>query len=720
MLVFPEGRKGTEKLYKDRYRLRRFGRGGFVEAAMRAQGPDRPGRRRGRRGGDADLRPRQPRCRSSPASSTSRSRRASRGSAWPPASAYLPAKFRIRFLEPIPTDQWGEEPWNDKGLVQTVAEEVRGAHPGGALRDAGRAPVRVARVKRAPDHRALHLLGRPARPGARARRRTSRRSSASRPRTRRCELERTEFVRVGTQHALLRRIVHAARDRHRGRHPAVVDSRDRARARRPRAERDRDDEHPRGLRRPGLAGHARSSSSPPRTTTAASRTTRASSPRTCAARTRRRPGWSRTSSRPTTPSQGFAAAQPGRHGHHAALLQRPRARPADRPTPRCSACPPCPASSASTRATSSSTRTTSSARCTTRSSHELPGIHNAAPDGVLALSRDREPARQAVRAAAAALGHRPRRRAAQPRSACASPRRSASQLRYGRGLDNRRLKQSGYRFALTTRETVQAFAAALRLAATARERRRAVSLRARSGGIPALVAERAPRESSSPDAPATLAAVADRSARCRLPFGRSRMRTRLLVLAAFLAILALGGVAAAYFYDHAQARTRSPQGVKVNGVPIGGLTPRPGRGEALRRAARAARPARQGPLRPPHLHAHAEGGRVGIDIHGTVDKALARSQEGNMFSPLLAQPAQRADRTPSSPPTSPTTSAAIDKLVKRVQRKLNRRPRTPPLDLEQGSGRPDAPRSPAVRVKYNTLRQGPRADAARPAGSTVR
>jgi hypothetical protein len=37
VLVFPEGRKGTEKLYKDRYRLRRFGRGGFVEAAIRAE-----------------------------------------------------------------------------------------------------------------------------------------------------------------------------------------------------------------------------------------------------------------------------------------------------------------------------------------------------------------------------------------------------------------------------------------------------------------------------------------------------------------------------------------------------------------------------------------------------------------------------------------------------------------------------------------------------------
>ena len=37
------------------------------------------------------------------------------------------------------------------------------------------------------------------------------------------------------------------------------------------------------------------------------------------------------------------------------------------------------------------------------------------------------------------------------------------QLRYGRGLDNRKFKQSGYRFTLTTRETVQEFATALRL-----------------------------------------------------------------------------------------------------------------------------------------------------------------------------------------------------------------------------------------------------------------
>ncbi|MDQ1355798.1 MAG: hypothetical protein QOG44_171 [Acidimicrobiaceae bacterium] len=39
VLVFPEGTRGTGKLFKDRYQLRRFGRGGFVEIAMRAGVP---------------------------------------------------------------------------------------------------------------------------------------------------------------------------------------------------------------------------------------------------------------------------------------------------------------------------------------------------------------------------------------------------------------------------------------------------------------------------------------------------------------------------------------------------------------------------------------------------------------------------------------------------------------------------------------------------------
>jgi 1-acyl-sn-glycerol-3-phosphate acyltransferase len=38
-LVFPEGTKGPSKTFAERYQLRRFGRGGFVEIAMRAGVP---------------------------------------------------------------------------------------------------------------------------------------------------------------------------------------------------------------------------------------------------------------------------------------------------------------------------------------------------------------------------------------------------------------------------------------------------------------------------------------------------------------------------------------------------------------------------------------------------------------------------------------------------------------------------------------------------------
>ena len=38
-IVFPEGMKGSGKVLWQRYRLRRFGRGGFVRTALRAKVP---------------------------------------------------------------------------------------------------------------------------------------------------------------------------------------------------------------------------------------------------------------------------------------------------------------------------------------------------------------------------------------------------------------------------------------------------------------------------------------------------------------------------------------------------------------------------------------------------------------------------------------------------------------------------------------------------------
>jgi UDP-glucose 4-epimerase len=94
--------------------------------------------------------------------------------------------------------------------------------------------------------------------------------------------------------------------------------------------------------------------------------------------------------------------------------------------------------------------------------NDLPGIHNAAADGVLVLSEIASllgkpfapllpPWLTGLGATAAGVvGVR-------------VPPEVLQQLRYGRGLDNRKLKATGMRISRTTRETVIAYAEALRI-----------------------------------------------------------------------------------------------------------------------------------------------------------------------------------------------------------------------------------------------------------------
>jgi 1-acyl-sn-glycerol-3-phosphate acyltransferase len=122
VLVFPEGRKGTEKLYKDRYKLRRFGRGGFVEAAMRARVPLVPVCVVGAE-------------EAAPIFAQLPALQRLTGLIYFPITptfphfglfgmlGYLPAKFRIRFLPPIHFDR--DDLYRDKALVQEVAHDVR-------------------------------------------------------------------------------------------------------------------------------------------------------------------------------------------------------------------------------------------------------------------------------------------------------------------------------------------------------------------------------------------------------------------------------------------------------------------------------------------------------------------------------------------------------------------------------------------------------------------
>jgi UDP-glucose 4-epimerase len=95
---------------------------------------------------------------------------------------------------------------------------------------------------------------------------------------------------------------------------------------------------------------------------------------------------------------------------------------------------------------------------------DLPGIYNAAGDGVLVLSevasllgRPLAPVLPPWGTGLAAAALRP--------VGLQVPDEVLNQLRYGRGLDNRKLKAAGYTYGYTTRETVAKHAEATRLRA---------------------------------------------------------------------------------------------------------------------------------------------------------------------------------------------------------------------------------------------------------------
>jgi 1-acyl-sn-glycerol-3-phosphate acyltransferase len=124
VLAFPEGQKASRKLYWQRYRLRRFGRGGFVRTAMRAGVPIVPIAVLGAEEAmpifaHVPLLQRLTGLLYFPVNH-----------AFPQfglaaALMYLPAKFKIRFLEPVELDGYGPEDADDLALVQRLSEEVR-------------------------------------------------------------------------------------------------------------------------------------------------------------------------------------------------------------------------------------------------------------------------------------------------------------------------------------------------------------------------------------------------------------------------------------------------------------------------------------------------------------------------------------------------------------------------------------------------------------------
>ena len=122
--MFPEGFKGLGKLYADRYKLQRFGRGGFVSAAVRAQVPIVPVSVVGSEEIYPLLVHRARRWPGRWACRTSRSPRCSRGSGCS-GMIPLPSKWIIEFGEAITTDELPPGSADDPMVVFNVTDQVR-------------------------------------------------------------------------------------------------------------------------------------------------------------------------------------------------------------------------------------------------------------------------------------------------------------------------------------------------------------------------------------------------------------------------------------------------------------------------------------------------------------------------------------------------------------------------------------------------------------------
>jgi 1-acyl-sn-glycerol-3-phosphate acyltransferase len=131
VLVFPEGVKGTGKGWSNRYQLRRFGRGGYIQTAIRAGAPIIPVSVVGSEeiypmiadlGAVADLfgLPYFPVTPTFPLLG-------------PIGMLPLPSKWRIQFHEPVRTDLCAPEDAADQRLVMTLNDHVRDTVQAGIL-----------------------------------------------------------------------------------------------------------------------------------------------------------------------------------------------------------------------------------------------------------------------------------------------------------------------------------------------------------------------------------------------------------------------------------------------------------------------------------------------------------------------------------------------------------------------------------------------------------
>jgi lipoprotein-anchoring transpeptidase ErfK/SrfK len=185
------------------------------------------------------------------------------------------------------------------------------------------------------------------------------------------------------------------------------------------------------------------------------------------------------------------------------------------------------------------------------------------------------------------------------------------------------------------------------------------------------------------------------------------MPRRLIAVLALTVTVLLVGAGSLYAYDR-QVTKKIADGVTVNGVEVSGLTPAQARSklessllEPLSQPVSVRYKGRRFTLTP-------EKARVAVDIDGSVDRAMAVSTDGNLFTRTWREVRGR-ELDARVEAEIDYSEDAVRSIVRRVERRLEIEARDAAVDLESGKIDP-TPEREGLDVRAARLRKDIRSE----------
>jgi lipoprotein-anchoring transpeptidase ErfK/SrfK len=185
------------------------------------------------------------------------------------------------------------------------------------------------------------------------------------------------------------------------------------------------------------------------------------------------------------------------------------------------------------------------------------------------------------------------------------------------------------------------------------------------------------------------------------------MSRRLIAVFALTITVLLVGAGSLYAYDK-QVRTHIADGVTVNGIDVGNLTPAEARAKLQRTLL--------DPLSRPvsvrykgrRFTLTSEQAQVSVDLDGSVDRAMAASTKGSIFTRTWRE-VRGTELDARVEAKINYSEDAVKRLVDRVERRLEVEVRDASLDLESGKVEP-IPSRDGLDVRAANLRKTIRAE----------